>query len=67
MGETMRLSYDVSLADQAQGIVAYSEFVESCPITGKPTHDVYRNRINGRLVLAYDQEAADKIGVARAA
>lgn len=67
MGETMRLSYDVSSADQAQGVVAYSEYVVSCPITGRPTHNVYRNRINGRLVEAFDQEAADKIGVREAA
>jgi len=67
MGETMRLSYDVSSADQAEGVVAYSEYVVSCPITGKPTHNVYRNHLNGRLVEAFDQEAADKIGVAKAA
>jgi len=67
MGETMRLSYDVSSADQTEGVVAYSEYVVSCPITGKPTHDVYRNRTNGRLVAAFNQEAADKIGVREAA
>ncbi len=67
MGETMRLSYDVSSADRAEGVVAYSEYVVSCPITGKPTHNVYRNRTSGRLVEAFDQDAADRIGVREAA
>lgn len=52
------MSTYVTAEAKAQGIVGYSDRVVKCPTTGKPTNCYYRTPA-GRLVVAYDQAAAD--------
>lgn len=49
----------INPADKATGVVGYTARVYRCPVTGKPTNLVFRNRDTGKLVVAIDQDAAN--------
>ena len=53
------LNLDPSEDDRLRGVKAYSAIVKECPITGKPTNLIFMSP-SGKLVFAYDQEAANK-------
>jgi hypothetical protein len=53
-------SRNVNPADSANGVIGYTRDVETCPVTGKPTNCLYKSP-SGRIVVAYDQTAADQL------